>query len=60
MIISTLPSLYIYNFQEKEGSPGWNALAKRNELDIRLYNYAEKLFKEQKEIIESYVESMAV
>jgi len=45
---------------EKYESPAWNALAERNELDIRLFHYVKKLFKEQKEIIESYAESLAV
>jgi hypothetical protein len=37
-----------------EGSPEWRALAKKNHLDIILYAYAERLFEEQKQIIDSY------
>jgi len=37
-----------------EGSPEWRALAKKNHLDIILYSYAERLFEEQKQIIDSY------
>lgn len=37
-----------------EGSPEWRALAQKNHLDMILYEYAEKLFEEQKEIIGSY------
>ena len=38
-----------------EGSPEWRALAKKNHLDMILYAYAERLFEEQKEIIDSYI-----
>ena len=31
-----------------EGSPGWRALEKRNELDMKLYRYAIHLYGEQK------------
>lgn len=37
-----------------EGSPEWRALAQKNHLDMILYAYTEKLFDEQKEIIDSY------
>jgi hypothetical protein len=37
-----------------EGSPEWRVLAQKNHLDMILYAYAEKLFEEQKEIIDSY------
>ena len=38
-----------------KGSPEWRALAQKNRLDMILYAYAEKLFDEQKAIINSYV-----
>lgn len=38
-----------------EGSTEWNVLARKNALDIRLYRYIERLYAEQKSIIESYV-----
>eukprot|EP00574_Skeletonema_japonicum_P014016 CAMPEP_0201721852 /NCGR_PEP_ID=MMETSP0593-20130828/6409_1 /ASSEMBLY_ACC=CAM_ASM_000672 /TAXON_ID=267983 /ORGANISM="Skeletonema japonicum, Strain CCMP2506" /LENGTH=407 /DNA_ID=CAMNT_0048212729 /DNA_START=60 /DNA_END=1283 /DNA_ORIENTATION=+ len=37
-----------------EGSEEWHALAKKNHLDMILYAYAERLFEEQKEIVDSY------
>ncbi len=37
-----------------ESSPEWHALASKNHLDMILYAYAERLFEEQKEIIDSY------
>jgi hypothetical protein len=40
--------------QVKKGSATWNALAKRNKLDLRLYDYILQLFDEQRDIIESY------
>jgi hypothetical protein len=39
--------------QVKEGSPEWDALAKKNTFDIRLYDYIQELFNEQKEVIET-------
>lgn len=41
------------------GSPTWNAFAKRNSLDIRLYKFVLRLFDEQKEIIETYASSIS-
>ena len=38
-----------------EGSPEWRTLAQKNRLDMILYAYAEKLFEEQRGIINSYV-----
>lgn len=43
-----------------EGSPEWRALAQKNHLDMILYAYAEKLFEEQKEIIDSYTTPVSV
>mmetsp|Transcript_43783 Transcript_43783/g.78579 ORF Transcript_43783/g.78579 Transcript_43783/m.78579 type:complete len:353 (+) Transcript_43783:170-1228(+) len=43
----------------EEGSPAWEALAEKNTLDIRLYEYMVQLFDEQKDIIESYAIDMA-
>lgn len=40
--------------QVKKESATWNALAKRNKLDLRLYDYILQLFDEQRGIIESY------
>ena len=39
--------------QVKEGSPERDALAKKNKFDIRLYDYIQELFNEQKEVIET-------
>ena len=38
----------------EEGSEEWAIIAKKNALDVRLYEYVLQLFDEQKEIIESY------
>jgi len=43
----------------EEGCPAWEALAEKNTLDIRLYEYMVQLFDEQKDIIESYAIDMA-
>jgi len=37
-----------------EGTVGWTALAKTNDLDMRLYDHIERLFYEQKEYIDLY------
>jgi hypothetical protein len=36
----------------KEGSPGWVALAKANDLDVKLYEYANHLFFAQKDMFD--------
>jgi len=41
------------------GSAAWNALAKRNQLDIRLYEFVLELYDEQREIIDIYTSSIA-
>lgn len=41
------------------GTPAWNALASKNALDIRLYEFVLKLFDEQKELIQFYADSFA-
>ena len=51
---------FLLPYQVEEGSPAWEALAERNALDIRLYDYILQLFEEQKEVIESYAIDMAV
>lgn len=38
----------------EEGSATWNAIVKRNALDVRLYEFVVKLFEEQRDIIEMY------
>ena len=40
--------------QFEEGSPEYEAISQRNNLDIILYEYIENLFKGQREIIDSY------
>jgi hypothetical protein len=45
--------LLILLLQVKEGSPEWDALAERNTFDVRLYDYIQVLFNEQKEVIET-------
>eukprot|EP00584_Thalassiosira_punctigera_P020515 CAMPEP_0172558010 /NCGR_PEP_ID=MMETSP1067-20121228/76645_1 /TAXON_ID=265564 ORGANISM="Thalassiosira punctigera, Strain Tpunct2005C2" /NCGR_SAMPLE_ID=MMETSP1067 /ASSEMBLY_ACC=CAM_ASM_000444 /LENGTH=350 /DNA_ID=CAMNT_0013347249 /DNA_START=34 /DNA_END=1086 /DNA_ORIENTATION=+ len=47
------------NPKVEPGSATWNAFAKRNSLDIRLYEFVVELFSQQKEIIESYETSYA-
>jgi hypothetical protein len=42
----------------KEGDKGWQVLAEKNAMDIRLYDYILQLFEEQREIIDSYTNSM--
>ncbi|KAL3783294.1 hypothetical protein HJC23_007963 [Cyclotella cryptica] len=37
-----------------EGSPEWNALYAKNELDVRLYNYVVELFRAQSEILNDF------
>ncbi|KAL7530297.1 hypothetical protein ACHAXR_004585, partial [Thalassiosira sp. AJA248-18] len=44
--------------QVEERSSVWNILAKKNALDIRLYEFITQLFEEQREMIESYESSM--
>ena len=51
---------FLFPYQVEEGSPAWKALAEKNALDIRLYDYILQLFEEQKEVIESYAIDMAV
>ncbi len=46
--------------QVKEGSPEWDALAKRNTLDVRLYDYIQELFNEQKEVIVTLTQPLIV
>ena len=46
--------------QVKEGSPEWNALARRNGLDVRLFDYIQELFNEQKEVIETLAHPLVV
>mmetsp|Transcript_6785 Transcript_6785/g.10684 ORF Transcript_6785/g.10684 Transcript_6785/m.10684 type:complete len:168 (-) Transcript_6785:386-889(-) len=38
----------------EKGHPAWNYLAEKNQLDIELYEMVLKLFKKQKELIDSY------
>jgi len=38
----------------EKGHPAWDYLAERNEFDIELYEMVLKLFKKQKELIDSY------
>jgi hypothetical protein len=40
--------------QVEEGSPAWQALAKKNEYDIRLYESIVQIFDEQREIIKAH------
>mmetsp|Transcript_12562 Transcript_12562/g.22618 ORF Transcript_12562/g.22618 Transcript_12562/m.22618 type:complete len:87 (+) Transcript_12562:3-263(+) len=42
----------------EQGSPEWKALAEKNDLDIRLYDYVVQLFEEQRGIIESYAAAL--
>ncbi|KAL9188446.1 hypothetical protein ACHAXT_006824 [Thalassiosira profunda] len=42
-----------------EGSPAWQILARKNALDIRLYEYIVRIFDEQKDTIERYGPSIA-
>ena len=44
-----------------EGSAEWNAVAAKNELDLQLYQFVERLFREQREQIDAFrgVESQA-
>jgi hypothetical protein len=42
-------------FKIVEGSTEWNVLARKNTLDIRLYRYIQRLYLEQRTIIDSYV-----
>lgn len=42
----------------EERSPVWNILARKNALDIRLYEFITQLFDEQRKMIESYKSSM--
>lgn len=44
----------------EKDSPAYRLLAEKNSLDIQLYEYVLELFEEQKEIIESYSNSVAV
>ncbi|EJK62837.1 hypothetical protein THAOC_16536 [Thalassiosira oceanica] len=37
-----------------EGSAEWNAVAAKNELDLQLYKFVERLFREQREQIDSF------
>ena len=40
--------------QISEGSPEWDALYAKNELDVRLYNYVVELFLAQSEILNDF------
>ena len=57
--LSLILSLLPHAPKVDPGSATWNALAKTNALDIRLYEFLLGLFDEQKETIESYASSYA-
>jgi hypothetical protein len=42
--------------QIAKNSPVWNVLAKKNQLDVQLYEYIEQVFKDQQEIVKAYEE----
>jgi len=45
--------------QIEEGSPAWTALAKKNALDVRLYDHIVEIFAKQKATIEGYTAPMS-
>lgn len=49
---------YFCPLQIAKNSPVWKVLARKNDLDMQLYEYIETLFIEQKEVIEAYEDSL--
>lgn len=54
MSLSIAHFVLLHYFQFDENSPEYQAIAERNPLDMILYQYIEKLFEEQKQIINHY------
>lgn len=51
----SIPFLIIV-MQIAKNSPVWNVLAKKNQLDVQLYEYIEQVFKDQQKIVKAYEE----
>ena len=51
----SIPFLIIV-MQIAKNSPVWNVLARKNQLDVQLYEYIEQVFKDQQEIVKAYEE----